>query len=103
MPYADPLSDQEIADRLAGLPDWSLSEDGRSLLRTYRLPHLAAAVLVVHIARIQEELNHHSDLTLGYDSLAVSISTHAAGGRLTAKDFDLASRIAAVAPAHGAR
>jgi 4a-hydroxytetrahydrobiopterin dehydratase len=103
MPYADPLSDEEIADRLAQLPGWSLSDDGRSLLRTFRLPHLAAAVLTLHIARIQDELNHHSDLTLGYSSLAVSITTHAAGGRLTAKDFDLASRITSVAPAHGAR
>jgi 4a-hydroxytetrahydrobiopterin dehydratase len=102
MPYAEPLSDEQIADRLAQLPDWSLSQDGRSLLRTYRLPHLAAAVLAVHIARVQDELNHHSDLALGYSSLAVSITTHAAGGRLTAKDFDLADRIAAIAPAHGA-
>lgn len=102
MPYADPLSDQEIADRLAGLPHWSLSDDGRSLLRRYRLPHLAAAVFTVHIARIQDELNHHSDLTLGYDHLAVSITTHAAGGRLTGKDFDLAERIQRIAPAHGA-
>jgi 4a-hydroxytetrahydrobiopterin dehydratase len=102
MPYADPLSDTEIADRLDELPGWSLSEDGRSLLRTYRLPHLAAAVLAVHIARVQDELNHHSDLTLGYDRLDVSITTHAAGGRLTAKDFGLADRIAAIAPAHGA-
>jgi 4a-hydroxytetrahydrobiopterin dehydratase len=105
MPYAEPLPDKEIADRLAQLPGWSVEEsaDGSRLVRTYRLPHLAAAILAVHIARVQDELDHHSDLTLGYNTLAVSVTTHAAAGRLTAKDFDLAGRIAAIAPAHGAK
>lgn len=102
MPIVDPLSDKEIADRLAELPGWQLSADGAALVRTYRLAHLAAAILTVHIAQVQAELDHHSDLTLGYDTLGVSITTHSAGGRLTAKDFALATRIAAIAPAHGA-
>ncbi|MDX2704979.1 4a-hydroxytetrahydrobiopterin dehydratase [Streptomyces sp. PA03-6a] len=101
-PYAEPLSHKEIEDRLAELPGWSLSEDGASLLRTYRLPHIPAAVFVMHIAQIQDELNHHSDLTLGYQTVAVSVTTHAAGGRLTERDFGLAQRIEAIAPAHGA-
>ncbi|MDX2848561.1 4a-hydroxytetrahydrobiopterin dehydratase [Actinacidiphila glaucinigra] len=101
-PYAEPLSHKEIEDRLAELPGWSLSEDGMSLRRTYRLPHIPAAVLVMHIAQIQDELNHHSDLTLGYQSVAVAVTTHAAGGRLTERDFGLARRIEDIAPAHGA-
>lgn len=102
MPYAEPLTEQEIAERLAGLPGWELSEDGTALHRVYRLAHLPAAILALHIAGIQAELDHHSDLTLGYDTLAVAITTHAAGSRLTAKDFDLAARISAAAEAHQA-
>lgn len=102
MPYADPLSPKEIEDRLAELPGWELSEDGKELRRTYRLAHIPAAILAMHIAGIQDELNHHSDLTLGYDTLAVSLTTHAAGSQLTGKDFDLAARIAAAAAAHQA-
>ncbi|MFI0943750.1 4a-hydroxytetrahydrobiopterin dehydratase [Streptomyces sp. NPDC021020] len=102
MPYAEALDAQEIDARLGRLPGWELSEDGRTLRRTYRLDHLPAAIFALHIAGIQAELNHHSDLTLGYDTLRVEITTHAAGGRLTAKDFDLADRIAAVAEGHGA-
>lgn len=102
MPYAETLDEQEIEARLDGLAGWELGEDRRTLLRTYRLEHLAAAIFAVHIAGIQAELNHHSDLTLGYDTLRVEITTHAAGGQLTGKDFDLADRIAAVAPGHGA-
>lgn len=103
MPYAEPLSAEEIATRLSRLPGWEADEDGRTLRRTYRLDHLPAAIFALHIAGIQAELNHHSDLTLGYDTLRVEITTHAAGGRLTEKDFGLADRIAAVAPGHGAQ
>ncbi|MEE4545957.1 4a-hydroxytetrahydrobiopterin dehydratase [Streptomyces sp. V4-01] len=102
MPYADPLSPQEIEQRLADLPGWELSDEGTTLRRTYRLAHLRAAILALHIAGIQAELDHHSDLTLGYDTLAVAITTHAAGSRLTGKDFGLAERIAAAALAHQA-
>jgi len=102
MPYADPLTPKEIEDRLAELPGWELSEDGTALRRTYHLEHLQAAILAMHIAGIQAELNHHSDLTLGYNTLAVSITTHAAGSQLTGKDFGLAARIDAAAAAHQA-
>lgn len=101
MAYADALSAEEVEARLGRLPGWEV-EEGRTLRRTYRLAHLPAAIFAVHIAGIQAELNHHSDLTLGYDTLHVAITTHAAGGRLTDKDFGLAARIDAVAPGHGA-
>ncbi|HEY5835870.1 4a-hydroxytetrahydrobiopterin dehydratase [Streptomyces sp.] len=103
MPYADPLSSQEIEARLSALPGWTVSDDGTTLRRTYRLPHLPAAIFALHIAGIQADLNHHSDLTLGYDTLAVALTTHAAGRRLTQKDFDLATRITSIASGHGAR
>ena len=96
-----PLSPEEIEDRLAGLPGWSLDED--RLTRTYRLgSHIAAAALVMHIARVQDELDHHSDLTLGYHSVTVSVHTHSAGGKVTELDVELARRVCDLAPAHGA-
>ena len=96
----EPLSQKEIEDRLRELPGWSLAGD--RIERRYRLgDHFAATALVVHVAQIQQELNHHSDLTLGYDSVAVSVNTHSAGG-ITDKDFELAARVEAVAPGHGA-
>jgi 4a-hydroxytetrahydrobiopterin dehydratase len=102
MSDAQPLTPEDARARLAELPGWELDGDASVLRRTYRLPHLSAAILAVHIAEIQNELNHHSDLTLGYDTLAVTLTTHSAGGRLTGKDFALATRIAAAAGAHGA-
>jgi 4a-hydroxytetrahydrobiopterin dehydratase len=98
----EPLSRTEIDNRLADLPGWSLTE-GR-LSRVYRLgSHFAATAMVVHIAQVQEELDHHSDLTLGYDTVALSVHTHSVGGAVTALDFGLARRVEDLAPVHGAR
>jgi 4a-hydroxytetrahydrobiopterin dehydratase len=96
----EPLSQKEIEDRLAELPGWSVDDD--RLTRSYRLgSHFAATALVVHIARIQDELDHHSDLTLGYNSVSLSVNTHSAGGAVTEKDFELARRVEDIAPGHG--
>jgi len=97
----EPLSQKEIEDRLAELPGWSL--DGDRIARSYRLgSHFAAAALVVHIAQVQEELGHHSDLTLGYNTVSLSVNTHSAGGAVTDLDFALAHRVEDLAPGHGA-
>ncbi|MGW1159456.1 4a-hydroxytetrahydrobiopterin dehydratase [Streptomyces sp. NPDC002513] len=97
----EPLSQKEIEDRLAELPGWSL--DGDRLARSYRLgSHFAATALVVHIAQVQEELDHHSDCTLGYNTVSLTVNTHSVGGRVTELDFGLARRIEELAPGHGA-
>ncbi|GAB2713948.1 4a-hydroxytetrahydrobiopterin dehydratase [Streptomyces bullii] len=97
----EPLSHKEIEDRLAELPGWSL--DGDRLTRSYRLgSHFAATAMVVHVAQVQEELDHHSDLTLGYNTVSLSVHTHSAGGAVTEKDFELARRVEDLAPGHGA-
>ncbi|MFC9247412.1 4a-hydroxytetrahydrobiopterin dehydratase [Streptomyces sp. NPDC057136] len=98
----EPLSQEEIEARLGDLPGWAL--EGDRIARGYRLPsHFAAAALTVHVAQIQEELGHHSDLTLGYNTVGLSVNTHSAGGAVTEKDLTLAARVEAIAPAHGAR
>ncbi|MFF1956073.1 4a-hydroxytetrahydrobiopterin dehydratase [Streptomyces sp. NPDC058220] len=95
------LSQKETEDRLRELPHWSLKE-GR-ITRSYRLgSHFAATAMVVHVAQIQEELNHHSDLTLGYNTVSLAVHTHDAGGAVTERDFTLARRVEEIAPAHGA-
>ncbi|MFC4504283.1 MULTISPECIES: 4a-hydroxytetrahydrobiopterin dehydratase [Streptomyces] len=97
----EPLSQKEIEDRLTELPGWSL--DGDRLTRSYRLAsHFAATALVVHVARIQEELGHHSDLTLGYNTVSLAVNTHSVGGAVTDLDVELARRVQAAASGHGA-
>ena len=96
----EPLSQKEIEDRLAELPGWS--QEGDRIARSYRLPsHFAATAMVVHIAQVQEELDHHSDLTLGYNTVSLTVNTHTVGG-VTERDFALAQKIEGLAPGHGA-
>ncbi|MFF3612942.1 4a-hydroxytetrahydrobiopterin dehydratase [Streptomyces sp. NPDC002580] len=96
-----PLAHKEIEEGLAELPGWSL--EGDRLARTYRLgSHFAATAMVVHIAQVQEELDHHSDLTLGYNTVSLSVNTHSVGGAVTALDLELARRVRDLAPGHGA-
>ncbi|MET8286141.1 4a-hydroxytetrahydrobiopterin dehydratase [Streptomyces sp. NPDC048448] len=97
----EPLAQKEIETRLSDLPGWSL--DGDHLTRSYRLAsHSAATAMVVHIAQVQEELDHHSDLTLGYDTVTLTVNTHSVGGAVTDLDFALARRVENLAPGHGA-
>ncbi|WP_405824049.1 4a-hydroxytetrahydrobiopterin dehydratase [Streptomyces sp. NBC_01390] len=97
----EPLPQKEIEDRLAELPGWSLHGD--RIARSYRLgSHFAATAMVVHIAQVQEELDHHSDLTLGYNTVSLTVNTHSVGGAVTDLDFELARRVEALAPGHGA-
>ncbi len=97
----EPLSQKEIEDRLAELPGWSL--DGDRIARSYRLgSHFAAAALVVHIAQVQDELDHHADLTISYHTVSLTVNTHSVGGAVTELDFELASRVEELAPGHGA-
>jgi 4a-hydroxytetrahydrobiopterin dehydratase len=98
----EPLSQDEITDRLAQLTGWTL--DGDRLARSYRLrSHSAATAMVVHIAQVQEELGHHSELTLGYNTVSLTVNTHSIGGKVTELDIDLARRVEDLAPGHGAR
>lgn len=97
----EPLTEQEIEERLSALPGWRVEED--RLTRSYRLPsHAVAAALVADVARVQDELDHHSDLTLGYNTVALSVNTHSVGGRITELDFALARRVEESAGLHGA-
>ncbi|GAA3850199.1 4a-hydroxytetrahydrobiopterin dehydratase [Streptomyces coacervatus] len=97
----EPLSQKEIEDRLAELPGWSAEDD--RLTRSYRLgSHFAATAMVIHIAQVQDELDHHSDLTLGYNTVSLSVNTHSVGGAVTELDFELARKVEDLAPGHGA-
>ena len=47
------------------------------------------------VAYLAEEANHHPDISIQWNRVILSLSTHSAGG-LTAADFSLAAKIAAL-------
>ncbi|MFD0357131.1 4a-hydroxytetrahydrobiopterin dehydratase [Streptomyces sp. NPDC127110] len=92
------LTDEQIAENLAGLPGWE--RKGDEITRTYEIRYHAAVAAIVTIADRSRRIQHHADLDLRIDHLRATVTTHDAGYRLTAADFDLAHRIDAIIAAH---
>jgi 4a-hydroxytetrahydrobiopterin dehydratase len=90
----DLLDDGTIARELAAVPGWE--RDGDSIVKTATLGDFKEAMGYVNqIADIAEARNHHPDITIQWNKVTLTLSTHSAGG-LTANDFDLARRINAL-------
>ncbi len=89
------LSDPEIDANLAG-GDWQ--RQGQAIVREWKLDDFAAAIAFVNrVADVAETANHHPDIHLhGWNKVRLELSTHSEGG-LTQADFDMASRIDALA------
>lgn len=94
------LSREQIEEHLKDLDGWST--DGRRIERLYLIPHIQGAAFIMHIAAIQNEFGHHSDATLGYKTVRLSISSSDIGGYVAEHDIELARRIQVIASAHGA-
>jgi 4a-hydroxytetrahydrobiopterin dehydratase len=85
------LSDEEIEARLGELPGWE--RQGSAIVREFKLDDFAGSVdFVTRITPMAEQMNHHPDLTISWNRVGVSLSTHSQGG-LTENDFELARRI----------
>jgi 4a-hydroxytetrahydrobiopterin dehydratase len=89
-----PLTPAEVQDRLAAVPDWKLTADGKRIRREWRARDFATALEFFNrVGQIAEQEDHHPDLHLtGYRQVAIELSTHAVGG-LTENDFILAAKI----------
>ncbi|MDG9682932.1 4a-hydroxytetrahydrobiopterin dehydratase [Streptomyces sp. DH18] len=94
----DPLPDEEIARRLAQLPGWV--REGDMITRTFEMRYHGSVALIVNVADVERLVGHHADIDLRWDHVRFAITTHDAGHRLTAADFDLAARIDRIAAAH---
>jgi 4a-hydroxytetrahydrobiopterin dehydratase len=92
MPYAEPLTDAELAAALRDLPDWT--RDGSLIRRAVKVAGFrAAADLVRTVADAADAANHHPDAHItGYRTVTFELTTHAAKA-LTQRDIDLAREI----------
>ena len=89
---AEPLSERQVRDALVELPGWTHAGD--TIAKTYTFSQFREAVsFVVRIAFSAEAANHHPELWNVYNRVRVTLSTHDAGGRVTAKDIALAREI----------
>jgi 4a-hydroxytetrahydrobiopterin dehydratase len=89
------LSDSEIESSLAELEGWE--REGQTIVKSFELADFVGSVEFINrVVEPAEALGHHPDLSVSWNKVRVSITTHAAGG-LTANDFELAKRIDGVA------
>jgi 4a-hydroxytetrahydrobiopterin dehydratase len=85
------LNDQEIAARLQSLNGWQLQ--GEEIVRKFQFKDFVESMKFVNkVAEIAEAAQHHPDITINWNKVRLSLTTHDSGG-LTKNDFDLATRI----------
>jgi len=88
------LGDEEIEARLGELDGWK--RRGEAIVKDFGRGDFVGAVgFVDSLVAPAEEMGHHPDVAISWDTVTVAISTHSEGG-LTAADFDLAARIDAL-------
>lgn len=85
------LTAKEIEAALATLPEWRFERD--ALAKEFEFGGFREALsFMVRAGFDAEDLNHHPEWTNVYNKVAVRLNTHDAGGKVTAKDVELATR-----------
>lgn len=86
------LSQTEIQGKLRSIPGWELTKS-KAIQKKFAFPDFKEALAFVNqVGDLAEKSDHHPDITVNYNKVTLTLSTHSAGG-LTSKDFDLASHV----------
>jgi 4a-hydroxytetrahydrobiopterin dehydratase len=87
-----PLTPEEISQACTRLEGWKFERD--ALAKTFTFGSFREALsFMTRVAFEAEELNHHPEWTNVYNRVVVRLNTHDAGGKVTAKDVELATRV----------
>jgi 4a-hydroxytetrahydrobiopterin dehydratase len=85
------LEETEITHLLPTVPHWHQKE--QEIWRTFKFSDFKEAMNFVNqVATLAEKAAHHPDITIRWNQVTLTLSTHSQGG-LTKADFDLASQI----------
>ena len=89
---ADLLDDEEIEQRLDELGgDWEREDE--HIQKVFEFNDFAEAIDFVNdVAKLAQRYDHHPDITISYNRVTLSLTTHSEGA-LTSLDFDLAGDI----------
>lgn len=84
------LTTDEIQRALAGMPGWEHVQD--TIVRHYTLDggFTGAIAFVNRLADAANAADHHPDLSISWNRVTVTLSTHSEGG-ITHRDIALAS------------
>lgn len=88
-----PLSREDSAKLLPQVPQWQIAPDGLSISREFKCKDFVEAMAFANkITPIAQAEGHHPDLSIGWGSVGMTLTTHAIGG-LSENDFILAAKI----------
>jgi 4a-hydroxytetrahydrobiopterin dehydratase len=76
--------------------NWEIvyKDDVESLSKTFEFAHFNNSIAFVNrVAEIAESQNHHPAISINYNIVTISITTHSEGNRVTDKDEKLALSI----------
>jgi 4a-hydroxytetrahydrobiopterin dehydratase len=77
--------------------DWTLSEDGKALERSFRFTDFSEAfAFLTRVAMHAEKVDHHPEFTSVWNRVDFRLTSHDAGG-VTERDLELAKAIAKLA------
>ncbi len=87
----------DVISELLNLPHWTMGADRKAISSSLRFVGFPQAfAFMTEIALIAEKMDHHPDWHNVYNRVAITLTTHDAGG-LTQKDLALALAINAAA------
>ncbi len=85
------LNKAQVQEQLNHIRGWRLK--GKQISRPFVFSDFVGSMRFVNrVARIAESINHHPDITIRYNRVRLSVTTHDEGG-LTMKDFRLARKV----------
>jgi 4a-hydroxytetrahydrobiopterin dehydratase len=91
------LSAEQRQAALAALPGWAYDEAQNAIARDFRFRDFSTAFsFMTRVALAAEKADHHPDWSNSWNRVAISLTTHSAGG-VTQRDLDLAGSIDAIA------
>lgn len=94
---AQQLTQAQRDAALAKLPDWRLAEGRNAIQKTFVFNDFNQAFgFMARAALVAEKLDHHPEWSNVYKTVAVTLSTHDAGG-LTERDIALAEAMDGIA------
>mgnify|MGYP000078223351 CR=1 FL=1 len=87
------LTDAAVSALLTELPGWTLREDGKAILRTFKFADFNAAFgFMTRVALHADKADHHPEWFNVYNRVEITLTTHDADG-LSARDAEMARAI----------
>ncbi len=87
-----PMSSEETNQYLSRVLDWELVEN-KKIKKVYKFKTFKNSLEFVNkVAAIAEEEQHHPTITIIYNKVRITLSTHAIGG-LSQNDFIMAAKV----------